>query len=132
MQKVVFHLSLTFLLFSFSSSQTGVMEELHSNLIGTYRLLEIKSGKKTVEASKKGTYTVQITAKDEFIFLKNGKKVKTFIFRKGEVPVDIGTEQYVLFFKKNMNHVMTYSNDTITNFLFPNEFDDNIFVKESK
>ncbi len=130
MQKVVFYLSFSCLLLSFSASQRGVMEELHADLIGTYKLFEIKSGKKVVEPSKVGLYSVVITKNDEFIFMKNGKKVKTYLFRKGEVPVDIGTEQYVLFHRKNMNHVMTYSHDTITNFLFPNEFDDNVFVKQ--
>ncbi len=122
-------LLLLFVAFGFTTSSNGVITDNYPFLPGKYELLVIYRNEKVIESSTKDIYTLEITKKDEFIVYKNGKKYKMYHFNNGRAPVSMGSEDYVMFNKKNQHFPLFYKGDTIIQFIYPNEFDDNYFIK---
>ena len=122
-------LLLLFIAFGFTTSSNGVITDSYPFLPGKYELLVIYSNGKVVESSVKTVYTLEITTEDEFIVYKNKKKYRTYHFNSGRAPIPLDSENYVMFDRKNQHYPLFYKGDTIIQFIYPNEFDDNYFRK---
>lgn len=121
---------LCLLCFSFiPSSEDGLINEKYAFLIGEYKLLVIYNNGKVVESNTDAIYKLVINGKDQLLVYKNNRKVKKYQFHEGRSPIPLDSEDYLLFKTGQENFPLFFKGDTIVQFIYPNEFDDNYFRK---
>ena len=124
-----FILTASVFMFSFTSSQKGIIKSKFPNMIGEYELIVIYSDGVPVEQAIPGKITMKITKGDDLYIYNNGKKVSKYEFNDRRSPLPMGTEDYIMFNEKNENSALFYKGDTIIQILYPNTYSENYFRK---
>lgn len=117
------------ILLSHTASTSGVIKSKYPFMVGEYELIVIYNEGEVEEPLVSGKITMKITKGDALTIYKDGKKIGKYAFNDRRAPIDMGSEDYVMFNKSNENYPMFFKGDSLIQFIYPNEFSDNYFRK---
>ncbi len=114
---------------AFTLSSDGVIQNLYPFLIGEYKLLKIVDGKKVQFPSElKKSYGVKISKNDKLHLFTNGKRTAKHTFVNTTMPF-LQDQNHLVISVSNEFQPIFYRTDTLILNNFPEEFQDNYFVK---